>query len=126
MGWVHRRRRHGAYLALAALVLQIAVSFAHVHLDGMAGAAPQTAVSGTYKVARVQPSRHGLAQNPSADDDYCAICASILLVSTSFVAEPPKLPVPDGFQRISHSSVVAAAILPPRRVVFQSRAPPAA
>lgn len=126
MGWVHRTRRRGALLALAAVALQIAVSFAHVHLHGIGATAPQAALAGAHKVAAVQASRQGPAQNPRADDDYCAICASIFLVSASFVSEPPKLPVPDGFERIGLRFSVAGAILSPRRVYFQSRAPPAA
>lgn len=126
MGWVHRKRRAGAYLAIAALALQIAVSFGHVHLDAVARAAPHDAVAGPHKAAAAQASRQSPVQNSGADDDYCAICASIFLVSTSFASEPPKLPVPDGFARIRHTLAVAGAFLPPRHVHFQSRAPPAA
>jgi len=126
MGWVHRRRRHGAYLALLALALQIAVSFAHVHLDGMGAPHAGVGVAGAHKVAATQALRQTPAQNPGADNDYCAICASIFLVSTSFVSAPPKLSVPDGFARISRSFAATGAILPPRRVLFQSRGPPAA
>ena len=38
MGWVRRHRRHGAVLALIALALQIALTFGHVHLRGVARA----------------------------------------------------------------------------------------
>lgn len=37
MRWVHRYRRHGAYLALVALALQIVLSFGHVDLGGIIG-----------------------------------------------------------------------------------------
>ena len=33
MNWVHRHRRRGALLSLAALALQITLSFGHVHLN---------------------------------------------------------------------------------------------
>jgi len=126
MGWVRSRRRHGALLALLALALQIAVSFGHVHLDGAARAANHVALAGPHKIALAQASPQAPAQNPSDDDDYCAICASIFLVSTSFVSEPPKLPVPGGFARIKHAISAARVIAAPRRFAFQSRAPPAA
>ena len=49
-------------------------------------AAPHAAVAGAHKAALAQASRKLPAQNPGDDDDYCAICASIFLVSTSFVS----------------------------------------
>src|SRR5271154_6134137 len=100
MGWVHCHKRRGAYLALAALALQIVLSFGHVHLDGVVRAAPQAAIAGTHKITLAQSAPQMPAQNPGGDDDYCAICASIFLVSRSFVSEPPKLPGPVGFERI--------------------------
>jgi hypothetical protein len=126
MGWVHCRKRYGALLALAALVLQIALSFGHVHLDGIIRTAPQAAIAGTHKVALAQSAPRLPAQNPGGDDDYCAICASIFLVSSSFVSEPPQLPVPLGFARIEHSFSAARGVIAARRFAFQSRAPPAA
>ena len=98
MGWVHRHKRHGALFALAALVLQIAVSFGHVHLDGVVGAS-HAATAGMHSITLVRNAPQAPAQNPGDEDDYCAICASIFLVSASFVSEPPKLPAPAGFER---------------------------
>jgi hypothetical protein len=127
MGWVHGHKRPGAYIALAALLLQIAVSFGHVDLDGIAGSAHLT-LTGPHNsvVAGVaKTSQPGPIQN-NGDDGYCPICASIFLVSTSVASEPPQLPVPDGFQRIRHSVNVARGISTTLRVAFRSRAPPAA
>jgi hypothetical protein len=126
MGWVSSRRRHGAVFALMALALQIALSFGHVHLNGAGRAANHVALPSPHKIALAQASPQAPAQNPGDDDDYCAICASIFLVSTSFVSEPPKLPVPGGFERIRHTISAAHSIAAPRRFAFQSRAPPAA
>ncbi len=124
MGWVHRHKRRGALFALAALALQIAVSFGHVHLDGLVRSSHALATS--HKTVVAEASQQTPAQNPGDDDDYCAICASIFLVSTSFVSEPPKLPVPDISWRIEPSFSAARGIVEPRRVAFRSRAPPAA
>jgi hypothetical protein len=126
MGWVRCHKRRGAWLALAALALQIALSFGHVHLDGVARAAPHGAVAGSHSIAVALGSGQIPAQNPGDDDDYCAICASMFLVATSFVSEPPQLPVPHGFVFITHSVAAARGIVVPRRFAFQSRAPPAA
>jgi hypothetical protein len=126
MGWVHGHKRHGALLALAALALQIVLSFGHVHLDGVRPANAHSTVAVAHKPAVAQASRQGPAQNPGADDDYCAICASIYLASTSLIADAPPLPVPLGFHRIEHSYGAARDIAAPRRFAFQSRGPPAA
>jgi hypothetical protein len=127
MGWVHSRKHYGACLALAALALQLIVSFGHVHLDGVVRGSPAVAAAGTSGKSTLQASRQAPAQNPVDDaDGYCAICASIFLASTTFIPPVPQLPVPVGFERIAHSFSVAFGITAPRRVAFQSRAPPAA
>jgi Protein of unknown function (DUF2946) len=129
MGWVRCHIRRGAYLALAALVLQIVVSFGHVDLDGFVGSAHLT-LAGAHKIVAANSSGANASQPGPAqkndDDGYCPICASIFLVSTSVASVPPQLPVPDGFQRIRHSFSVARGVTPPLRVAFRSRAPPAA
>ena len=130
MGWVRCHKRFGARLALAALALQVALSFGHVHLDRAASASVIVVAATALDKAVAQSSRQSLAQNPAqspvSDDDYCAICASIYLASTSLVALPPQLPVPIGFIRIAQSYGEVFGVVTPRRVAFQSRAPPAA
>ena len=128
MGWVHGHKRHGALLALAALALQIVLSFGHVHADGIRPAGAHNAdVAVAHQIVVAEASRQIPVQNPgSADDDYCAICASIYLASTSVISHAPPLPVPLGFQRIAHIYGDARGIAAPRRLAFRSRAPPAA
>jgi hypothetical protein len=123
MGWVRRNLRRGAYLALAALALQIVLSFGHVHLDGLIR--PPHALATSHSTVVAQSSQQAPAQN-TGDDDYCAICASIFLVSTSFVSAPPQLPVPDAFARVQQTFGATHGIVVPLRVAFRSRAPPAA
>ena len=119
MPWVRRNNRFGSWLALAALALQIVVSFGHVHLDRVARAS--VAVAGA-------PGSPGLPdQQPGNEaDDYCAICATIYLAANSFVPQAPQLVVPFAAQTIEHVDRVAAVFIVPRRAPFQSRAPPLA
>jgi hypothetical protein len=119
MSWVHRYRQHGAYLALLALAVQIVLSFGHVDLGDLTLAGKQNTVV-------TQAAQPGPVQTGDDGDSYCPICASILLVSNSFVSEPPKLPVPDQFERTVHSVKIDRGISTPRSIVFRSRAPPAA
>jgi hypothetical protein len=79
-----------------------------------------------YRVTLAQPSPQAPGRNSNDDDDYCAICASIVLVSSSFTPAPSVLPVPVGFQRIEHSFDAHGSTELPWRLAFQSRAPPAA
>ena len=126
MGWVDRHKRRGAWLAFAALALQFALSFGHMHLDGIRLVAAHNAVATPHKAALADASRQTPAQNPGDDDDYCAICASIYLASTTFISHAPPLPVPLGFERIVHSYASDRGLLKPRRIAFRSRGPPAA
>ncbi|MGC1777085.1 MAG: hypothetical protein WBB34_04010 [Xanthobacteraceae bacterium] len=104
-------------------MLQIAISFGHVDLDG-AVVGDHLALSAAHRIA-VTATTSPHAPAPNTDEGYCPICASIFLVSTSFVSVPPALPVPQGSYRIKHSVSIARGVTIPRRVAFRSRAPPA-
>ncbi len=123
MRWVSSNRRFGSYLALAALALQLVLSFGHVHLDGVHCGFPAVGVVGSGAQSSLSVS----AQHPGNDaDDYCAICATIYLAANSFLPQAPQLPVPFVAQSIEHFDRVAAVFIAPRRAPFQSRAPPLA
>ena len=122
MRWFHNRR-FGSCLALAALALQLVVSFGHVHLDGVHCTYPALAVSGSATQASQLP-----APQPGDDEDdhYCAICATIYLAANSFLPPAPQLPVPSVSQTIERFDRVPVVFIASRRAPFQSRAPPLA
>jgi hypothetical protein len=114
--------RFASWLALIALAFQLAVSFGHVHLDGVRMDSKAAAVGRPTYAAQSLP-----AQQPGDKDDYCAICASLYLAANSFVPLPPPLPVPLPLSNvIAHIDYGAASFVAPRRLAFQSRAPPLA
>jgi hypothetical protein len=105
------------------MALQLALSFGHLHLDRIAPASTAPTVAGATSSGH--PSSP--AQLPANDaDDYCAICATIHLASTSFLPDTPPLPVPFAAQVVQHFDRVAFIVTTPRRTAFQSRAPPLA
>jgi hypothetical protein len=125
MGWVRRHNRFGACFALAALALQIVLSFGHVHLDGAQSTIAHSHHAVGHSVTLAKAPSPAPAHNPGTDDDYCAICASIYLASTSLVAQAPPVPVPVRFVPITHVFTAERGLSEPRRVAFRSRAPPA-
>jgi hypothetical protein len=111
-------RQCGAYLALAALALQLALSFGHLHARDISASGIAVAKADTV----------GSWQSPSklADDgDLCPVCFSGFLLSTSFVPDAPQPPVAFAFESIdrlfARTIALVAAI---RRTPFQPRAPP--
>jgi len=122
MRWV-RRKRFAGWLALAALVLQLVLTFEHVHLGDIDRTSP--AVNGTGLGTQVSQSGPAHPGN-DGNDDYCTICATIYLAANSFLPLAPVLPVPFVSQLIEHFDRVAVVFITPRRAPFQSRAPPLA
>jgi hypothetical protein len=117
MGGLRSNRRYCGYLSLAALALQIVLSFGHVHL-GVARASFVATASGMAAPAPQppQPGDHSIG--------CCAICAALNLAANSFVPSVPQLAAPIGWQRIEHSDRPAFVFIAQRATSFQSRAPP--
>jgi hypothetical protein len=115
---IRNNRRFGGWLALFALAVQLALSFGHVHLDGIRGDT-DARISLISERSPASPAQH-----PGNDADYCAICATIHLASSSFLPDAPQLPVLFVSQTIEHSDYVAFVFVAAQRTAFQSRAPP--
>jgi hypothetical protein len=126
MGWVRFHRRYGAWLGLAALALQIVLSFGHIHIGNVHVAGAIGGIAAAKSHAPAQWPQKSPAQNSGHhdDDDYCAICASIFLASTSLAAQAPQLAVPLGFERVALIVDIERGIGASRPAFFQSRAPP--
>lgn len=115
----------GAYLALFAIAFQLAVSFAHVHLDHVRPAAASALASAAAPSEEVNaPSAP--ADHESLADDGCQICALIHLAGTIVPSETPPLPPPRVFLRLRHETAVAFDLTASHRLLFQARAPPLA
>jgi hypothetical protein len=118
MRWLRTNRRVGSWLGLAALTLQLVLSFGHLHLEGIGG-------NTTALVAQLPAPQPSPAQHPSNDtDDYCAICATIHLASSLFLPDAPQLLVPLLSQTVEDFHHVSVVFIASQRTAFQSRAPP--
>lgn len=132
MMWFRSNIRHGARLALFALLVQLALTFGHSH--GLVRAAPlvqssqQQADSNTPDMAIGQVSAD--KKSPASPDrehpghDNCAICAVIAMASTVVFATPPLLQLPEAAELLYRATDAEFLHLKSARTAFQPRAPP--
>jgi hypothetical protein len=126
MNWIRSHIRAGVYLALFALALQAVLSFGHIHPEDLglsATGAGRTQLS--TNASLVSPNQSAPDQNPGTDD-YCAICASMMLVATAVPSLPPVLIFPEKIHRIWPAEMPARSISPKFIPSFQARGPPSA
>ncbi len=119
-------QRCGACLALAALMLQLVLSFAHFHTQDLAFAKRgEAAVAGVGHLASQQKATKRLPSRLADDDDHCTICFSSFLLSNSSMPDAPANPPLPEFAELDRSVISVFEIpLRPRRAAFLSRAPP--
>jgi hypothetical protein len=127
MRWLRVNARFGGRLALFALALQFVLSFGHIHREDIYGPAHGAAGAKQIAATTVDETAANPAENSTKhSDDYCEICATISLLSNSFVAAPPPLPLPAAFHTVEHTDTVVTIVVATHRTPFQSRAPPTA
>jgi hypothetical protein len=125
MQWFRSIRRWGAALGLVALLLQSALAFGHIHPEDLpAGASAGIAeeIAGNAQPPADDQDRHP----PGAPHDDCPICAVMHLAGISVQPVPPSLVVPTQFTTTSFVASDTYYIPLPRRLPFQTRAPPLA
>jgi hypothetical protein len=129
MTWFRSRTRSGARLALFALALQMVVAFGHLHRDDLGlPPLPATAADHAHTAAATTPAPAPAHDNqqPASDDDYCPICASMVLIATAMPALPPVLIVPTALRHPWQVEIPAQAVPTPLALSFRARAPPLA
>jgi len=124
MCWFRSIRRFGAALGLFALLLQLALSFAHIHSDDLFPRASgiATQLPGGSQAGGGTSDR----PTPGAPHDDCPICVVMHLAGTVVLPDAPALAAPTQF---STAHFTAAELVPPfipRRLPFETRAPPTA
>jgi hypothetical protein len=122
MGWFRSNVRSGAWCALFALALQLALSFGHVHVQG-AGRTGPVSLAALAALPGAPPAQ---PNDPNGAGDHCDICALIQLVSTASPAAAPSLPTPivvSSVQFVADPDFDLAASQP---LSFRARGPPLA
>lgn len=122
MGWYRCHQRVVGILALFALGFQLAVSFAHVHLDGVSQPSG-VSVSGAAWTGRLPASA---PDSPGAPHHDCAICVATALLSNALNGEPPAVSLPDLIRFAPLPPVSETRFSVARFYPFQTRAPPVA
>ena len=121
MAGLRLRSRPAAVVALLALLLQLALSFDHVHLAHADWAAAAIAAATSDFAVIASPPQRGSDEDP---DDYCSTCAILALLTGSQIAVAPVLAAP-AVHTIAVAPIVAVAVrLVRRHDAFRSRAPP--
>ena len=121
-------RRCGACLALAAVLLQLALSYAHVHKHDLAfpGFDRSDVVSLGYARLTLQAAEQ-LPARLADDDDHCPICFSDFLLSNSSIPDRPANRRSLQFAEIDRAFNQGSDwVFQSRHAAFRSRAPPAA
>jgi hypothetical protein len=105
------------------MTLQLVLSLGHIHLEHLA----RGSITAGVAAFKAPSSQQNPAQHPANEaDDFCAICATIHLASSSFLPDAPLLPVPFASRTIEHFGHFTFVFISSQRVAFQSRAPPLA
>ena len=120
MRWIRDNVRHGSWLALVAIAINLALSFGHVHVAGRAS-------DRNLIVAAIGVSDRGNVPGHSDDpraDYLCPICIASGAIANAMAASPPVIP-------LQLTATVVDRTIPPVRLVialprapFQSRGPP--
>jgi hypothetical protein len=125
MRWFRSRLSLGSYLALFALAFQLAVSFAHVHVDDIAPLSATALASAQPPSDEVNapsspPGREDVA------DDCCPICTLIHLAGALVPAETPSVALPNVFGQPRLELDAEFDLTASQAALFQARAPPIA
>lgn len=106
-----------------ALLLQLCLSFGHVHVFSLT--TPRAAAT----ELTVGKASGGQEHTPSGlpDGDYCPICAMMYLAAAALLPAPPLIADLAEFSQVSHQYFVERfSFSVSRHLLFHTRAPPLA
>ena len=122
MKWFRSNIRHGARLALFAMLVQFALTFGHSHWFAQAAPLAQPSLQQSAAVEKQSPAGPDREQ---PGEDNCAICAVVAMASTVVFATPPLLLLPQALDLLYRTLDAEFVHLKSAATAFQPRAPPA-
>ena len=135
MKWFRSNIRHGARLALFAMLVQIALTFGHSHWFAQAAPLAQSQLADSAKGTAksiASPDSAAVQKQPPANpdrehpgEDNCAICALVAMAGTVMFATPPLLHLPQAVELLYRTTDAEFIHLESASHAFQPRAPPA-
>jgi hypothetical protein len=114
--------------ALAALLLQLLLSFGHIHVHGGAPWADPSSGMTTARVAHAWPEMEACQALPAGladEEEHCIVCFSGFLLSTTSLPHAP--PHPASFDLAGTDTPFnsfSGVVIEQRRSPFLARAPP--
>lgn len=123
MRWFRDNSGRGSWLALIALVINLSLSFGHIHsFDGRAVSAGPLA----KLVSAATHDERGKPAHPGDDrvDTLCPICMASSSIAAALLSIPPALAVDFVVSATGPPTTPSVFRLARSRVAFQSRGPP--
>lgn len=122
MDWVRTQRTWSGWLALAALVLQLTLSFGHIHAEDFPGIGG--GVTAGQAAALHADGDAGGDNDRSIRHADCATCATVHLAVAPLPAPPSQAPWPARNAHDWRAASDAYDVAQASRQSFQARAPP--
>ena len=122
MRWIRGNKRHGSWLALFALVVNLSLSFGHVHpIDGRHAESGLVSLIGAAFSHTDRTQGH---RDESQPDYLCPICTAVSAIANAVISAPPSLPVEFAVVNLDQPAEVSQLFAAPPTAAFQSRGPP--
>jgi DUF2946 family protein len=123
MRWFRDHIRQGAWAALIALAINVALSFGHVHAPGGEGRGAHSGLLVTA-VASSEPGQNQGHPEDGQSDYLCPICVAAAAVASALASTPPAVSIELTAATIKRPLDRVLALATPQRAAFQSRGPP--
>ena|SRR5215475_5027093 len=122
MRWFRQHIRHGSWVGLIALVLNLTLAFGHVH--GFAGNATERSGALIAAIAGADGGQNRHHPSDSHPDYLCPICMATAVMGNGLAPTPPALYIEFADARIDHPIDPFRFLLQRPRAAFESRGPP--
>jgi hypothetical protein len=118
MRWFRSNLNLGCRLALIAMVLQLVLTFGHVHAQLV------TSLSSGQSLTAQSSGRGSSYPQDGLADSYCSTCALIQMSATSAPSVAPVLPLPASVNFVTLRPQVELALDATPHFQAKARAPP--